>query len=303
MKTRRRHPRALALPIVMWAIAFIGGLVVLVATLVGDWADEASQAERAFRARQMALSGVAIGRNRVVKPGDPILRSGTQDSEGYEVVLSNEGGRINPNFWIARNGRAIFQQIFERWEVDDRLGDASIDSLTDWIDGDDFRSSAGAERGEYEAVGRAGFPANRPLLDAREMEAVLNLSDILATRPGWTGLFTVWHNGKINVQHAKTDVLGLVAGLDARQIEALLALRAGPDAIDGSGDDVVFESIETVSRAVGADARQSAALDQFFDTQGGARRIESTGYCAGEKYTITVITNEEGTEMLAWEEK
>lgn len=295
--------RGMALPIVMWAIAFIAGLVVLVAVLVGDWADEASQAERSFRARQMALSGVAIGRNRVVTAGEPLLKSGTRDTEGYEVVISNEGGRINPNFWIARNERDVFLRIFEQWGVDPRLGDAGIDSLTDWIDADDFRSSAGAERGEYEAVGRAGFPANRPLLDAREMEAVLNLSDILAANPGWAELFTVWHAGKINIRHAKDGVLRLVAGLDERQVAALLALRAGRDGIDGSADDVAFESIETVATAVGADARQARALEQFFDTQGGARRVESTGYCAGEKYTITVITNEEGTEMLAWEEK
>ena len=144
-KSRRS---AMALPLVLWSIAFLAGLVVLVAGAVGDWLTEEARAERVFRARQMALSGVAIGLNPAIRPGNPLLRRGSKETEGFEVRLSDEAGKINPNYWIAKKNREIFNRLFASWGVSPARCDAAIDGLTDWIDADDFRSPAGAERGE-----------------------------------------------------------------------------------------------------------------------------------------------------------
>lgn len=287
----------------MWAIAFLAGLVVMLGGSVNRWLDEEAQAQRKFRARQMALSGLAIGMNPDVKAGEKLLGSGSKDTEGYEVVLGDESGKINPNYWIAQNNRDIFIQLFDSWGAKPRETDVAIDSLIDWIDADDFRSLNGAERGEYEAAGRAGFPANRPLRSVREMDAVLGLSDVLALHEGWPDLFTVWHNGKINVQYAGAEVLASVARLNERQIRSLLELRAGADRVDGSADDVKFESIDRVAALVGADALQARALGNFFDVSGSVRRIESTGWCAGTKHTIVVIAVAQGGQILNWDER
>ncbi len=298
------RPRlALALPLVLWAIAFIAGLVVLVAGTVGDWIDEEAQAGRSFRARQMALSGLAFGLNPAVNPGDALLKSGNPDDEGYEVRISNEAGRINPNFWIAANDRTIFVQLFDYWGVDERLRDQSVDSLIDWIDGDDFRSLAGAERGEYTAIGRAGFPANRPLAHIRELPAVMGFDTILASQPQWRDLFSTVHNGKINIQYATEPILRALARLTPEQITALFELRAGPDGIEGNDDDVRFESMETVIPLIGSDGVQQAALETWFDVTGDVRRVESTGYCQGTKHRITVLSSGGGGEVLSWEEQ
>ncbi len=294
----------LALPLVLWSIAFLAGLVVLVAGVVGDWIGAEIRAEKTFRARQLALSGIAIGLSPEIKPGDPLLKSGKLETEGFEVKLSDESGKINPNFWITQNNRDLFARLFRAWNVEDELRDAAIDGLVDWVDGDDFRSLHGAEQGEYENAGRQGFPANRPLLHVREMEAVMGLNDILAAKEDWRNMFTVWYNGKINIHHVTQPLLESLAEMTPAQCQSLFELRAGPDAIEGNEDDVKFESIEEVAGLVGAGGRQLEALAAFFDVSGSVRRIESTGFCSGIKHRIIVITPENGGgQIMSWEEE
>lgn len=300
----RYSRRGLALPLVLWSIAFLAGLVVLVSGVVGDWVADEARAERRFRARQLALSGVAMGLSPEVKAGDPLLRSGDPKGEGFEVKISDESGKINPNYWIAQNKRDIFIRLFTAWGVDDELRDAAIDGLVDWTDGNDFRSLRGAERGEYEAAGRPGFPANRPLLHIREMEAVLGMDEILAQREGWQPAFTLFHNGKVNIHHATEPLLIDLAELTPEQCRALFELRTGPDAIEGSEDDVKFESIEEAAGVIGAGGRQLAGLEEYFDVSGSVRRIESTGFCEGTKHSIVVISPENsGGGIVSWEEQ
>ena len=296
--------RAIALPLVLWAIAFMAGLVVMLAGVVGDWMESESRAERRFVARQQALSGIALGLNPVLKPGDPLLRSGSPDGEGYEVRIANEAAKINPNFWIQQGNRPVFLKLFAGWDVEIMAAEAAIDGLIDWIDGDDFLSLKGAERGEYERAGRPGYPANRPLRHIREMEAVMNLSPILAGKQDWQSYFTIWYSGKVSIQYAKEPILAELAELTPTQIQSLLEVRAGLDGIEGTDDDEKLSSIESVADFLGADGRQRDALLTFFDTSGDIRRIESTGYCYGVRHQIVVVAPAGAPgQIMSWEEK
>ena len=298
------HRRAIALPLVLWSIALLGGLVVLLAGVVGDWLDSESRAERRFVARQMALSGVALGLNPAVKPGDPLLRRGSPDGEGFEVRLENEAAKINPNFYIQQGNRPVFLRLFEGWGAELQAAEAAIDGLQDWIDNDDLLSLKGAERGEYERAGRSGFPANRPLRHIREMEAVMNLSPLLAAKQDWQNYFTIWYTGKISIQHAKEPMLTELAELTPVQIQSLLEVRAGFDKIEGTDDDQKLESVEAAADFLGADSRQRQALLNFFDTSGDLRRIESTGYCHGVRHKIIVVAPAGSPgQIMSWEEK
>ncbi len=300
----KNSERALALPLVLWSIAFLAGLVVLVGSSVNAWIGDEARAERVFRARQLALSGIAIGLNPAVKAGDPLLNNGDKEGEGFEVRISDESGKINPNFWIAQNQRDVFIKLFDAWDVSSEERDAAIDGLSDWVDADDFRSLAGAERGEYESAGRPGFPANKPLLNIREMEAVLGLDRVLASHEGWKDLFTTWSNGKINIQFAPEPLLESLADFTPEQFRALFELRAGPDAVEGSEDDIKLESIDAAAALIGVGGRQLELLETFFDVSPGVRRIESTGYCSGTKHRIVVIAPESGGgQVMSWEEE
>jgi type II secretory pathway component PulK len=293
--------RGIALPIVLWGIAFLAAVVIMVGVRVKERTTEQSHAERSFHARTLALKGLAFGRHPGIKEGDPLLREGDPETEGYEVLISDESGRINPNTWIG--DRDLFSTLFFAWDVPQREADAAIDSLTDWIDADEFRSLAGAERGEYESAGLPGFPPNAPLGDIREMESVLNLRDVLAEVDGWKDDFTILYDGKINVNHASEALLADLAGLEERQILALKEYRQGVDGERGTEDDLEFTKIEDAIAIAGAAGNQAVALEKFFGTSGKARRVESTGFAYGVSRTITVVTQGDGNTILAWEEK
>jgi len=301
---RIRSIRAIALPLVLWCIAFLAGLVILAGGVVRGWIENESLAEKKFVARQMALSGIALGLNPAVKSGSPLLRNGNKNTEGYEVLLTNEAAKINPNFWIQSGNRPIFNRLFASWGASLSDSEAAIDALQDWIDGDDFVSLKGAERGEYEREGRLGYPANRPLKHIREMESVINLAPLLAAKQGWQTEFTIWYTGKISIQHAKEPVLTALAQLTPTQCQSLIELRAGLDGIENTDDDQKLSSVEAVADLLGAAGNQRAALLEFFDVSGDVRRIESKGWCAGVSHTIAVIAQSgSSAQLMSWEER
>jgi hypothetical protein len=302
----RLHPdrRGIALSLVLWCLAFLAGLVILTGGLVRGWLESESRAGKRFVARQMALNGIALGLHPSMEPGHPLLRHGDRESEGYEVVIDSEAAKVNPNFWIAQGNRKIFHRLFAAWGANLTASDAAIDALQDWIDADDLLSLNGAERGEYERAGRRGFPPNEPLRHAREMEAVLNLAPLLAGKEDWRGLFTIWYSGKVSLQHADEPLLSALAELTPLQCQSLRELRAGQDGIEDTSDDPPLESVAAVADFLGAGTNQRAALEEFFDTSGNIRRIESTGWCGGVRHTIIVIAPEDAPgRIMSWEEK
>ncbi len=295
-----------ALLLVLWCIIFLAGLVVLGGRLVNKWLEGESLAQRKFVARQMALSGVALGMNPAIAADSPLLNSESAEEEGYEVSITGESGRINPNYWVAQSNRELFQRLFEAWGYELDQSDAAIDGLIDWIDGDDFPSVKGAERQEYDAAGRPGYPANRPLSNVREMESVMNLREILIDCGGWRDYFTTWYAGMIDIHDAPELVLADLVGFFPRQIESVIQFRAGVDGIERTADDQKFPSIEAVEVLSGADGLQSKALRAFFSTSGGAeiRRIESKGFCNGATHQISVICRQDGGgRILSWQEQ
>jgi len=220
------------------------------------------------------------------------------------VTLTNEAAKLNPNFWIQSGNRAVFNRLFASWGASLEVAEAAIDSLQDWIDADDFVSLKGAERGDYERAGRPGYPANRPLKHIREMESVMNMAPLLATKQGWQDAFTIWYSGKISIQHAQEPLLKALAELTANQCQSLIQMRAGRDGIDNTADDQKLESIEAVADFLGAGGNQRADLLEFFDTSGDMRRIESTGWCAGISHKIFVIAPTGTTgQIMSWEER
>lgn len=301
---RHFNIRAIALPMVLWCIAFLAGLVVLTGGLVRGWIESESLAERKFVARQMALSGIALGLNPVVENGSPLLRKGNKNTEGYEVKITNESARLNPNFWIQSGNRVIFNRLFANWGASLAEAEAAIDSLQDWIDGDDLVLLKGAERGDYERAGRPGYPANRPLKHIREMESAMNLAPLLAAKQGWQEDFTIWYSGKISIQHATEPILTALVELTPNQCQSLIEMRAGRDGVENTADDQKLQSIEAVADFLGAGGKQRAALLEFFDTSGDLRRIESTGWCGAISHKIVVIapTGSPG-QIMSWEER
>lgn len=296
---------AFALPLVLWSVAFLTVISLVTVKMVDRWLDDETLSERRFLARQYALSGLAVGSNPDVDNGDKLLGSANAEHDGYKVRISDESGRLNPNFWLKEKSRQIFEVLFTAWEADKMLSDTAIDSMQDWVDGDDFSLLNGAERSYYAPRGMEGFPANRPFSSVRELTAVRGLDTILASRENWRDIFTLWNDGKISALHASAEVLEAVAGFSEGQAKAFIALRAGEDGVENTRDDRAFKSLGEIEALAGADAVQRERIEAFFDLGGGLRRIESTGWAGGTSYRISAIVAQgakNGT-YLHWEEQ
>ncbi|MFZ4115549.1 MAG: general secretion pathway protein GspK [Chthoniobacterales bacterium] len=298
---------AFALPMVLWAIAFLAGLIILVAGSVSSWLDEESHAERLFHARQLALSGLAIGMNPNIRPNDPALTQGDptdKEGESFSVHLNNESGFINPNTWLAKSDRVIFQRLFEKWGVSQKDQETAIDGLYDWQSRTELRSAHGAKQAEYEKHGLEGYPPNAPFVHAREMGMVIGFASVVKANPKWEHYFSTFNPGKININYCSPEMFIDLLGLTPQQTEAFVKLCAGPDGISGTEDDLIFNDINQAAKLMGVSGLQEQLLLNYFGVTGNIRRIDSKGIYHGITHHIVVIIGDsQGGSMLSWQEQ
>jgi len=297
----------MALPMVLWAIALLTGVVLLLAGIIGGWVDEEIRAGKAFRARQQALSGIAVAMCSGVEPGDPLLNQQSDGEEGYKAVIKDESGLINPNFWLTPDHRELFKKLFTAWGLPINDSDAAADGLFDWQNPTPFRSLHGAKKAEYDAAGKAGLPPNAPFLSPDEMELVIGFGPVMKAHTDWKDLFTTFYPGPINLLRAPKEILTSILELTPAQADSFINLRAGKDGIEGTLDD----NTNAVT-LLPLNPAQKKLKDTFFGTDGKVLRIESTGTCNGVTHLITAIVAPEGTStnnpqsgatLLGWAEK
>jgi len=142
------------------------------------------------------------------------------------------------------------------------------DSIQDWIDADDMPRVAGAESDYYQGLNPPYFAKNAPIDDLSELLLVRGISDQpeiywggsatnhtpatfqhklgFGNSPGQPpdypfglkDLFTPISSGLININTAGANVLQMIPGVDANMAAAIIQQRAGPDGVDGTGDDI-----------------------------------------------------------------
>lgn len=299
---------AFALPIVLWTIALLTILVMMALGAVNRWIDEASIAGKTFRARQLALSGLAIAMNQNVAPNDPILTKEdpkNNQGESYTVEITNDAGLINPNIFLTRPDYIFFfQALFNSWKVAESDQENAIDGLYDWQSPTALRSAHGAKQGEYEAIGLEGYPPNAPFLDAREMEMVIGFAPVMKAKPNWRKYFSTYNPGKISLRAAPPEILEDVLGMTPEQAEAWIKLSAGPDGIIGTDDDLQFNSLDDAAKLMGLSPQQQLNLNNWFATSGNVRRIDSMGNCNGTIHHIMVImSGSVSNTIVSWQEE
>jgi hypothetical protein len=296
----------MALPMVLWAIALLTAVTLLLAGIIGGWIDEEARAGKLFRARQQALSGIAVAMNQAIRPGDPLLKHQSKDGEeGYSVEIKDESGLINPNYFLSRtpDRRDLLKSLFLAWKLDQVSAEAVSDSLYDWQSQSPFRSLKGAKKAEYEAVGRAGLPPGAPFVAPEELELVLNFESIVQVKPDWKNYFTTFNSGPVNILRAPKSVLTDLLGLTPQQANNWILLRAGKDGIEGTEDDMNPKDINAAASLIGVGVQQLAAAEVSAKK---ILRIESTGFCNGVKHRITVISTDNAQSpgtVLRWTEE
>ncbi len=298
--------RGAALLLTLWAILVLSVCLIVLSQVVDSDAGNESITARRFEARQLALTGLALAQHPDIESGDPLLFQKLDSIRRFEANITGENGRLDVNEILGSDdGKARLRDLFRFWGATPTEAGATVDSLFDWIDADDFRSLNGAERSDIGRNSPYSPPANRAFRSVSEMEGVRGMDRIASIYPGWKNAFTVHGALPMSLQDAPPELLRVFGGLSGEQAKAVVRLRAGKDGVEGSFDDVKVDSAEEAAKLIGMDPSQAVALSEYFGAAGSIKRIVSRGWCAGVRYEIAVVGERSGGSsngVLEWSE-
>jgi len=307
----RRCPRSVrgaALLLVLWAIAILSFSVLWVSNLVNTEMESGSADVRGLAARELALSGVALGLHpQVTREDTALLDREIRPGERLRVRIRGEGARFNINQLLAAQDTVVLKNLFILWGLSNDEADVLLDRLNDWVDNDIGRRLNGAEKTEYEAAGILDAPANRPFRSVDEMGRVLGMEALSAVHPGWREAFTIFGDGKIDVNEADSDVLQAATGLTPELVADILRMRRGGDEIEPTEDDVKFEDIQQLKGWLQASTLPPEQVAERLTTESKVKRIDSRGIVGECERLISVVAESgeggQATNYLLWEEK
>ena len=307
IRTALRHERGTALLLVLWAVAILSFAVLWVADLVNIELSFGSAEAKGMAARQLALSGVALGLHPQVERDDyALLDREIRPGERLRVRIRGEGARLNINQSLAARDTLVLKNLFTLWGLSPDAADVLIDRLTDWIDDDIGRQLNGAEESEYESLGILDAPSNRPFRSVAEMGRVLGMEDLAAVNPNWREAFTIFGDGKIDINEAGADVLQVVTGLTPEMTADIIRARAGPDAVEGTEDDLRFESVDQLKGWLTASSYPADQVAARLTTESTVKRIDSRGIVGDLERVISVVAESgdggQAGNFLLWEE-
>jgi len=298
-----------ALLLVLWAIAVVSFAVLWAANVVNLELETTISDSAGLRARQIAVSGVALGLHpQVTRDDTELLNRDFGAGERMEVRIRGEGARFNINQLIKQQDRITMLNILTLWGLNPDEANALIDKWLDWTDEDEFRTGfGGAERPEYEALEIANAPANRPFRSVAEMGRVIGMEQLAALKPDWADSFTIFGDGRIDVNEADAGVLQAATGVTPEMVEGILQQRRGPDGVEPSEDDFRFEDVSQLAGWLAASTLPTEQVLAKLTTESAVKRIDSRGIVGERSRLISVVASSgdggDGTTYLLWEEK
>lgn len=300
-----RTNRGSALLLVLWATVMLSVLIMGVVRLIDFDIDDSIGRQKNARARQLAECGLALGIHPEVDFHDPVLRQTLPGGERIEVKISSEGSRLNINRLLGRNDRELLRRIFDEWGLDDTSSSHLLDCLADWADADDMKRLNGAERSDYEKAGVPAAPKNHPFWSLEEMAMVSGMEELEKVKPNWRDYFTIWGDGRLDINEASAELIHLVCEVNILQAEALVKRRWGPDGKEGTEDDIRYTDMEEVRRTLALPQSLFERIDQRITIQENVRRVESTGVVGNHRYRIILVAlrNANPPQYLEWQER
>lgn len=283
--------RGSALIAVFWMI-FVLGMVLFAATkaLHADTDYTRTMRGRIF-AKRFAETGIELARHPAMQQDDPLLHFSNEDGGGFDVTLKTEEARLNINHLLQTGDKVLLRRLFNRWGFKPEFAAALSDALKDWVDADSNASLNGAEKREYEKAGFSGMPFNRPFKDVEEMLNVRGMDIVNAERSDWREWFTVYGDGRIDVNDASPEIISLLGDVPMERVQPLLIFRNGRDGQHRTRDDVRLSGVPQVAQMLGIFNRQTVEqLTQWIQFSGPIRRIESVGRLGPLKRKFILIT-------------
>jgi hypothetical protein len=315
---------------VLFAIILLTGLVTGTVALVKVDVDEYGALNKEFRARQLAESGLAFGTNPQVQNQDKaLLEQQAPDGGRFRVIISSESTKLNINFILANDRDDILDTLFESWGVASKDAEAAIDGLHKFLDnqqnaqpvatngqpvattaqpavttGQSQTSNAQTSTSAAQPGAQQTLVLTPQFVSVAQMSLVPELAPVIEAQPDWMNYFTIWGDGKIDVNLADSDTIALVTGVSQATADQFVKYRWGPDGKPFTLDDRVYNTMDEVRAALGLSPEQFQLVQNDLTLNSEIDRIESTGIIAGYEKKIVVVMNRTQIPIayLSWQE-
>lgn len=285
-----------ALIAVFWLIAVLGMVVFASTKMLATDSHFAKESRGRIYAKRYAEMGLAVGQHPAITPDDPLLQFTAETGGGYSVTLVAEEARFNINALLLNSDRSLLRRLFTKWNMKPEFASALSDALKDWVDQDELVSLNGAEKREYEKEGFEGMPFNRPFKELDEMLLVRGMEQVNAFYPGWRDWFTVFGDGRIDVNDARGELISVLADVPIERVAPLMQYRLGMDGVKWTKDDQKLTSAVQVAQMLGVFQPQIVQqLNQWVQFAGPIRRIESVGTLGDISRKLVMITQNNQT--------
>jgi len=124
--------------------------------------------------------------------------------------------------------------------------------------------------------------------------------------PGIRELFTVYGDGKIDLNSAPPEVIEAIPDLDRRIVEDIIAFRAGPDAVGGTDDDRTWKSFDKFKASLKLSRDKLAPITKYCKLGSDYHTITVAARKKGSRATarITAVMRKkyDGFEIVSWRE-
>jgi hypothetical protein len=288
---------------VLFTIILLSALILALVQFLKNDVDEFALRNREFRARQLAETGLAYGVHPQVKNEDrSVLEQKLRDGGQFRVVIASESSRLNINVLLQTGRDYILDNLFEKnWGVPRKRAKAAVEGLKEWV-GQQQSQQQSEQQSEQQGD---QFQLVRQFQAVEEMSLVQDFAPIMEKQPDWANYFTVWGDGKVDVNSAGEEIIQLIAGITPPQAERFVKYRWGRDGKPYTQDDQVYRNLEEVRGALGMGQQQFQLIQELLALNSAIDRIESKGIIAGYEKTITVIASRNTVPIryLLWQER
>ena len=167
-----------------------------------------------------------------------------------------------------------------------------IDTLLDWVDPDNLVRLNGAED-------EAGYKAaNRMITNLEELKKIKGWEEFTSAKD-WDADLTLSSMGPIDIAWASRDVLMALPGASEDRVDQYLAMRSGPDEIDGTEDDPFTGANQALAfNMLGIPQEQLTGLigtDQVM-------RVTSVGKSGDVTRTVRAVFQRGSNQLKSWKE-
>lgn len=286
-----------ALLLVLWAISIISFAVMGVIQIVNLSASEVVTYNLSDSAQLLAESGIAVGSHPDVFPGDRVLRQEFENGDFFEVTSLNEASKLQINYFLEKDKKEVVTNLFRFWGLSSMDADIVYDCLADWVDENDDRRLNGAEFYNYYSKNLKVYPKNQKFLSIDEMDSVLNINLLSRHKSDWKDYFTVWTDGKVDVNSVSAEVLAAVAGISLKDAKSFIERREVLRKSAIKRGVLPFSSIQEAASIIEMPTEMLTVKESF-------RSVKSIGHAGNAKKTIQVVVsiNRQPLGYIMWRE-